>query len=134
MYHLFIATPDKVVFDSDVKMLIAPGASGYFEVLTDHAAIISSLKPGKLEVVDKDDKKWVWAISGGYLDMLHNNATLLPNTAELASEIDLPRAEEALERAQKLIESKDPSVDIPRAKIALAKAENRIKVAKGSHS
>lgn len=131
MYHLFIATPDKVVFDGEVKDLTAPGTVGYLEILTDHAAIITTLKPGRLTVTDKEDKKWVWAISGGYLDVLHNQATLLADTAELASEIDLPLAEAALERAQKLLASNDPSVDIPRAKKSAARAENRIRIAKG---
>lgn len=130
MYHLFIATPNKVVFDGQVKDMVAPGTYGYLEILTDHAPIITSLKPGKLRVNDENDKKYIWAISGGYLDVLHNEVSLLADTLELAEEIDLKVAEEALERAIKLIESKDPSVDLPRAEKAKARAENRIKIAK----
>lgn len=129
MYRFFLATPEKVVFDDLVISLIAPGTVGYFEVLTNHAAIISSLKPGHLIVTDKDKKKWVWAVSGGYFEMSHNEATLLADAAELSSEIDKARAEESLKKAQKRIEADGSEVDVLRAKKSLAKAKNRLKVA-----
>lgn len=128
MFRLFLATPERLVFDDDVLSVNAPGTVGYFEILTNHAPIISTLKPGKLVVKDKNQKKWVWALSGGYLEMSHNHATLLADAVELVSEIDLKRAETALAKAQKRIESKDPNIDIMRAKEALARAENRIKI------
>jgi F-type H+-transporting ATPase subunit epsilon len=133
MYHLFMATPDKVFFDGEANDMTAPGTIGYLEILTDHAPIITTLKPGRLSVTDKEGKKWVWAISRGYLNVNHNQATLLADAAELPSEIDLKRAEAALERAAKWIESTDPKAEIPRAKKAYARAENRIKIAKESH-
>ncbi len=130
MYHLFIATPEKVVFDGEVKSLLAPGTVGYMEILTDHASIISTLRPGRMEVIDKEGKKWLWSISGGYLDVMHNEVSLLADTALQPDEIDLPRAEAALERAQKRLEDHDPEVDRERAKKAFARAENRIAVYK----
>lgn len=128
MYHLFIATPDKVIFDGQAKWLLAPGTVGYMEILTDHASIISSLKPGRMEVIDQEGKKWLWAISGGYLDVMHNDVSLLADTAELAEAIDLQKAEEARNRAQQRLESEDPEIDKERVKKALVRAENRIAV------
>lgn len=128
MYHLFLATPEKVVFDDFIHSLMAPGKLGYLEILTDHAAIITTLSIGKLTVIDKDKKKWVWAISGGYLEVSHNKAKLLADAVELAAEIDLKRAEATLIKARTILISKDPQVDILRAKAALQRAENRIKI------
>jgi F-type H+-transporting ATPase subunit epsilon len=130
MYHLFIATPEKVAFDDDVESTIAPGAAGYLEILTGHAPIVCALTAGKVTIKDTKGKKSVWAISGGYLESSENKATILADTIEPASEIDLARAERAQKRAEKRIESNDPEVDVPRAKEALQRAKNRIAIGK----
>jgi F-type H+-transporting ATPase subunit epsilon len=129
MYHLFLATPEKVLFDAMVSTLTAPGTLGYLEILTDHAPIITTLTTGKLEVTDKDNKKWTWAISGGFLEMFHNQAAVLADTLELASEIDVKRAELACTRAQNRIKSNDNQIDLLRAQKDLKRAKNRITLA-----
>jgi len=130
MYHLFIVTPEKIVFDDFVSSLIAPGTLGYLEILTDHAPIISSLKTGKLIITDKDQKKWFWAISEGFLEMSKNKATVLAEAVEIASEIDLKRAEAAMKKARKRLMAKDKEIDIERSKKSLHRAENRMKLAR----
>lgn len=77
MYHLFIATPEKVVYEGDVQSLIAYGTLGYFEILTNHAPFISTLKAGPVVVIDKDLKKHTWHLGVGYLEANHNQVTLL---------------------------------------------------------
>lgn len=128
MYNLTIVTPEKFVFEDQVISLIAPGSSGYLEILTNHAAIITSLKPGTLTVVDKNKVRINYAVSGGILEMSHNKATLLADSIEQANEIDLKRSEESYNRALKALESPESEVDLPRAKRALKRAENRLKV------
>lgn len=128
MYHLSIVTPEKVVFEEHVISLIAPGTIGYLEILTDHAPIITSLQPGKLIVTDENKEKLVYAVSGGFLEVSSNKATLLADAVEPAAEIDVERAEKARERALKLIESKAREIDIPRALAASKRAENRIRI------
>lgn len=128
MYHLSIVTPEKVVFEDQVISLIAPGTVGYLEILTDHAPIITSLQPGKLTVTEKNREKLVYAVSGGFLEVSHNRATLLADAVEPAGQIDLERAEKAKERARQRIESKAKEIDIPRAVAALKRAENRIRI------
>lgn len=128
MFHLFVATAEKVVFDNTVISVIVPGSVGYFEVLQNHAPIISSLIVGTMVITDKKFIKSHWAISGGLIEVNKNNATVLADAVELASEIDLKRAQASLLKAQVLLDSKDPSIDIPRAKRALERAKNRIKI------
>lgn len=77
MYNFILATPEKVIFEGAVSSLVAPGAEGYFGVLTNHAPFISALQAGKIEVVDKDGKKLLWDISGGIFEMFQNQAVLL---------------------------------------------------------
>ena len=128
MYQLSIVTPEKVAFEDQIISVIAPGTVGYLEILTDHAPIITSLQPGKLTVTDKNRDKIFYAVSGGFLEVTHNRATLLADAVEPASQIDLERAEKAVERARQRIESRAKEINIPRAVAALKRAENRIRV------
>jgi F-type H+-transporting ATPase subunit epsilon len=80
MYHFFLATPEEIIFDEMIHSVIVPGGAGYFEVLQNHAPIISTLKPGKITLTDKDQKQWVWTVSGGLIEVIHNKATLLADS------------------------------------------------------
>lgn len=86
MYRLFLATIENVIYDDDIESLIAPGAAGYFGVLTNHAPIISTLKAGNLIVTDKNKQKITWNLSGGFLEMSHNHAIILADGVTLTTE------------------------------------------------
>lgn len=130
MYHLFIATPEKIVYDGQISSLIAPGTDGYLEILMNHVPIVTTLQSGKLTVTDENSKKWIWAISEGYLEFSKNKAAILADALELPSEIDIKRAEESLKRARKRLASKQKHLDVKRGQEAVKRAENRIKIAK----
>jgi F-type H+-transporting ATPase subunit epsilon len=131
MFHLFIATPTKKVFDDDVIFVTVPGADGYFEVLQNHAPIISSLMIGKIVIRDKNQKTLTFAVSGGLIEVANNQAILLADTLERKKDIDIHRAEMALEKALKIIESPESNKDeIALAKQAYERARNRIHIAK----
>jgi len=129
MFHLFIATPEAVLFDTFVSSLKVPGAEGYFEVLKNHAALISSLIPGRIEATDEKGEKWIWAGSDGFIEIFHNEVSVLLDSGELREDIDITRAKKDLEKAEKLLESSCPEIDKIRAKHAFLRAKNRIKVA-----
>jgi F-type H+-transporting ATPase subunit epsilon len=123
---LQILTPDKAVFDGEVQGLLVPGAAGPFEILKDHAPILSSLVPGELRV-KADGKETYYHVSGGFLEFHANKAVVLAEAAETPAEIDLKRVLAAKERAEKRLT--DPAVaaslDRPRAQKALARAVAR---------
>lgn len=74
--HLEIITPDKTVFEGEVESATFPGSKGSFQVLKDHAALISSLDKGK--VVYKTDKgNQEIVVNGGVVEILNNNIILL---------------------------------------------------------
>lgn len=128
MYHLSILTPEKTLFDGLVYSLIAPGADGYLEILTNHTSILVMLQIGRLTVVSQNEGKMIYAIAGGFLEVSRNQATILADPVELAEDIDIQRAKEALDRAKQRLELRELETDIPRAKKALNRAENRIKI------
>jgi F-type H+-transporting ATPase subunit epsilon len=130
MFRLSAVTPDKIVFEQDVTSIIAPGMVGYLGILTDHAPLITPLVPGKLEVKDTHGQKSDFFVSGGFLEVSKNVATILADAIEQPSEIDVQRAKRAEERAKERLKHREsPNIDVARAEAALLRALWRQKVA-----
>lgn len=131
---LEVVTPARVVFsEDDVTSVVAPGVEGYLGVLANHAPLMTALAIGHVDFRRADGTSDEMAISGGFMEVYENTVTVLAETAELASEIDLHRAEEAVKRAEERVASQDPEVDMERARIALMRAVNRLNVARRGH-
>jgi F-type H+-transporting ATPase subunit epsilon len=126
MYLLTIVTPEKIFYEDEVTSLIAPGSEGYLGILTDHAPLITGLVPGKLTVKDENNQEVHFAISGGFMEVFKNQVTILADSIEFIQDIDIERAQKALERARQRLRSKEKDIDIPRAIAAMKRAENRI--------
>ena len=75
MLKLKIISPEKVVFTGDVKSVSVPGAAGSFEILTDHAPIISSLNAGRVEYTTQDGLKKL-DIQDGFVEVQKNVVSL----------------------------------------------------------
>ncbi len=73
---LSIITPDKIVFESDATAVTVPGTSGSFQILKDHAAIISTLEDGKVIVQQGKDEQ-ILNIKGGVVEAKNNVVTIL---------------------------------------------------------
>jgi F-type H+-transporting ATPase subunit epsilon len=74
--QLDILTPDKKVFSGEVSSVIVPGSKGSFEVLNNHAAIISTLDKGNIRYKSKDTEHSL-SISGGVIEVLSNKVVVL---------------------------------------------------------
>lgn len=122
-----ILTPDGPVFEGEVVSVRLPGSSGDFEILHNHANIMSSLEIGAVAVQKESNSEEIFAISGGFVEVSDNQLVLLAEAAEQASGIDVARAQAAKERAEKRL--LEPDVDKERAKKALRRALNRILIA-----
>lgn len=75
MLKLKIVSPDKIVFNGDVDRVLVPGTLGKFEILVNHAPIISSLSPGVVEyTIGKESKDF--NITGGFVEVQKNVVNL----------------------------------------------------------
>jgi F-type H+-transporting ATPase subunit epsilon len=133
-FQLEIVTPEKKVVDTSATEAQIPGKNGYLGVLPGHAPLVTELAVGEITFRTGVEEQRL-AVAWGFAEVLPDRVTILAETAERPSEIDVERARKAKERAEQRLTSGDPSVDVERSLSALAKAETRLEVAAGkSHS
>jgi len=135
MFRLSIVTPEQVFFDGEIKSLIVPGTEGYIGILSQHAPLISALKPGRVVYKDFEDKINIISVTKGFLEVSGNIATILCDAAEFAQDIDIARAQKSYDEAKKRIFmagqlDRNIEIDIEAEKEALERASNRIKIYK----
>ena len=126
--RLDIVTPDKVVLNAEVDYVGAEGVDGQFGLLPQHAPMLTALKVGDLYYRQGSETHWVF-VSGGFVQISDNKVTVLAESAELASDIDVERAQEAKARAEKRLAEPQSDTDLARAELALKRAISRIRVA-----
>ncbi len=74
---LEIITPDKKLFEGEVKSAIFPGSEGSFGVLNNHAAMIATLMKGKVELIEENNNKLEFNVNGGVVEVNKNKVIVL---------------------------------------------------------
>ncbi len=125
--NLEILTPAKLTYSSNVKSVTVPGSIGSFQVLVNHAPLISTFEIGIIKVEVDNQKVEYFSTSGGTIEVLNNKIRILADSIESVDDLDIQRAKNAFERAKERIANKNTvKIDIQRAEAALARANNRI--------
>ena len=75
--HLEIITPDKKLYEGEAKSLTVPGSEGSLGVLNNHAAMVASLKKGKVKVITDQSETQFFEIKGGVIEVLKNKVVVL---------------------------------------------------------
>ena len=128
-FDLEIISPIKTVFQGEVSSVTVPGTLGSFQVLKNHAPLVSSIEIGMIRI-QKDSDTLEYSTSGGIFEVKNNKAIILAETVESKQEIDKERAAQSKLRAEKILEMADARDDEKvEAKTALQRAINRIKLA-----
>ncbi|GAB6144359.1 F0F1 ATP synthase subunit epsilon [Desulfocicer niacini] len=126
---LEVVTPQKAVVSEEAQIVVAPGSEGEFGVLRGHTTFLTSLKVGTLRYKDASGKERYLFVNGGFAEVLPNKVTLLAESAERRREIDVDRARQAKDRAEKRIAGKTDDIDLIRAEAALRRALHRLDIA-----
>ena len=123
-----VVTPDGPVYDSEVEMVSTKAKSGELGILPGHIPLVAPLAISAVRL-KKGGKTEFVAVSGGFLEVRPDQVTILAQTAELASDIDVERALKAKERAeQRMHEQRSEHTDFRRAELSLQRAINRLAV------
>jgi F-type H+-transporting ATPase subunit epsilon len=132
-FQLEIVTPERMLVKDSAEEMQLPGKDGYLGILPGHAPLITELAIGQM-TYRSGGTVHTLAVAWGFAEVLPDKVTVLAELAELAEDIDVKRAREAKERAEKRLSSNDADIDVPRAQAALARATTRLQVAEGTPS
>ena len=122
-----IITPEKVTYTGQALSITLPTAAGQITVLPGHIPLVSPLVAG--EVIIRDGKSEAYfAVSNGLAQINASNIKILTSSAEQAEEIDEARAEQARQRALKLMTERRDDVDYAALSAKIEKELARLKV------
>lgn len=125
---LEIITPNKIAFSGIVQSVTIPGTEGSFQVLSNHAPLMSTFEIGEVKVVLPDQVEKDYATGGGTVEVLHNKVLVLADSLEEITNIDVERARNAKERAEERLAHRTDTTDVERAELALKRAVNRLRL------
>lgn len=123
--NLCVLTPNRIVWDSEVKEIILSTNSGQIRVLPNHAPIATAVDIGILRIRLND--QWVtMALMGGFARIGNNKITILVNDAEKSSDIDPEEAKQTLEIAEANLSKAEGKRQLIEANLSLRRARTRV--------
>lgn len=124
-----IVTPRRQLFSGEVKMVTLPGVEGQMGIMGGHAPLLTILDIGEIVLHPEEGEPIYVAVGGGVAEVRPDKVIVLARSAERAEEIDIERAEAALERARELLKTRPPEERAP-VEAALRRSLVRLKVAR----
>ena len=128
MLQLEIVTPYGQLLSDDVNEVVLPAREGEIGVLPGHVPLLTLLDVGKLSY-EKGGKVTEIFLNSGYAEVARDKVTVLAESAEIAKQIDVARAESAQKRAEKRLKEEKEQINFNRAEAALKRALIRIQIA-----
>ena len=126
--HIELVTQEKKIFDEPAAdIVIVPAVEGEMGVLPNHAPVLTTLTYGEL-VVRKGDAEERFAVYGGVVDVRPDKVVVLADLAESSFALDLEMAEQARERARRLLEEGLPGAANRQAELALRRANLAVRI------
>lgn len=120
--HVELVAADREVWSGEATIVVARTTSGDIGVMPGHQPLLGVLESGPVTIRTTDGGTAVAAVHGGFVSFADNKLSILAEVAELADEIDVERAERALERAKTQTDA-----------AAERRAEVRLRAATGAH-
>ncbi|MGK2947185.1 MAG: ATP synthase F1 subunit epsilon [Acidimicrobiales bacterium] len=128
--HVELVSPEKILWTGEAEMISARTlGGGDIAFLTGHAPFVGALDTGKVTIRPDEGDDLLVAVHGGFLEVSHDVVTILSDVAELTTQIDVGRAQSALERAEAALKADAADAEAAAAK---RRAEVRLVVAGAS--
>lgn len=128
--HVELVTQERKVFEEkEADMIVVPAVEGEMGVLPGHAPVLTTMGYGEL-VIRKESAEERFAIYGGVVDVRPDKVVVLADLADSSFDLNVEKAQEARERAEKMMEEGVPEEQNREATLALRRAELQLKVAR----
>ena len=128
-FNLQIISPTRVFFNEAVDMVEMKTTEGEIGVLAGHIPLTTIVAPGVMTITENGGQTKEAAVLEGFMEITQEKVTILAQSCEWPEEIDLNRANEARDRAERRIKSNDANINMSRAELALKKSLVRIGLA-----
>jgi F-type H+-transporting ATPase subunit epsilon len=130
-FKVVIVTPDRTAFEGEAVSATIPGVAGYLGVWANHAPLVAAVMPGLVTLrLDDAGNEQRLAVGGGFVEISDNVVNLMIDTCEFSGEIDVARAQKALDRARARLVGVEMDLDRERARLAQSRAQARLRAAK----
>ena len=123
-----IVTAEKTIFSGQASLIIVPGIEGELGILSSHAPIITELDPGEV-LIRNEQEELSLVLSGGFLEVFNDKVTILADAAERTNEINIEKAKEAIQKAEKIVDSKGSDIDIQKALFVIRASKAQLRIA-----
>lgn len=124
--HVNIVSAEREIYSGTVTQVFAPAEMGEVGIMSRHAPMLSTLKPGVVRIVSQEGDELSFFVSGGILEVQPHVVTILSDTALRAADIDESAALEAKARAEAAMKDKASDLDYAKAKSELIEAVAQI--------
>ncbi len=124
-----IVTPRSTAYSAEAQAITLPGSLGPFQILINHAPIISSLETGVIKIIDHDGLDVFFATNGGFAEVKNNVVSIVVESAELATEINLDDARAEVSRLEAKLAADGAKADRDEDKHQIHQAKNRVHAA-----
>ena len=128
-----IVTPSRQLFSGDVQMITMPGVEGEMGVLGGHAPLLTTLNIGEIALHRANGETEYIAVGGGVVEVRPDKVIVLARSAERVDEIDIARAEAAMQRAEEALRTR-PEEERRPVEVAYRRSQLRLKVARRRRS
>ena len=108
--NLEVVSPEKLIMSKSVDMVTVSGTEGDFGVLPGHTALVSSIRPGLLQIeADKDVE--IFFISGGFIEVIEDKVSILATDVISPNDINISECEDKIKKYNENIEASENEVD-----------------------
>ena len=128
--RLEIVSAETSIFSGEATMVVAPGKDGDLGIAPKHTPLLTTLRPGEIEVhKEGEDKEYIY-VTGGILEVQPHMVTILADSATRSDELDEEAALEAKNQAEKALQGADKKEDLEQAQAQLVEAAARYSAVK----
>ena len=125
-----IVSAEIEIFSGEASMVVAPGRDGDLGIAPKHTPLLTTLRPGEIELHKEDAEKEYIYVTGGILEVQPHMVTILADSATHSEELDEEAALEAKNQAEEALKGADKKEDLEQAQAQLVEAAARYSAVK----